>query len=86
MKISSHWPEATNHLINLALGWGVLSVLLGFFYSFDAMESSTEVKASTIIPYFLRVTGITFLMGSILLSLPIFIWKLLSKKNPITKE
>lgn len=86
MKVTSHWPEATKHLMALALCWGALSIFLGLFYAFDAMESSREVTASMAIPYFLKVTVITFLIGSIVLSLPILIWKLLNKKNELSKE
>lgn len=80
MKITLIWPGVTKHLIALALGWGGFSVLLGLFYAFDAMEASKEVTASTAVPYFLKVTAITFLIGSVLLSLPIFIWKLQNNK------
>lgn len=81
MKVTSDWPEATKHLIALALSWGVLSIFLGLFYAFDAMETSKEITASMAIPYFLKATGITFLIGLIVLSLPILIWKLITKEK-----
>ncbi len=80
MKVTSHWPEATKHLIALALSWGALSILVGLFYAFDAMETSKEVTASMAIPYFLKATAITFLIGLIVLSIPLLIWKLLNKE------
>ena len=86
MKITSHWPDITKHVVALALGWWVLSVLLGLFYAFDSLEASKEANITQAIPEFLLVATITFLIGSILLSLPILIWKLLSKKNALTKE
>jgi len=86
MKITLHWPGVTKHLIALALGWGGFSVLLGLFYAFDVIEASGDVTPTLAIPYFLKVTAITFLIGSIVLSLPIIIWKSLSKKNALNKE
>jgi flagellar biosynthesis protein FliR len=77
----SHWPGVTKHLMALALGWGLLSILLGLFYAFDALEASSELTPSLAVPYFLKVTGTTFLIGLIVLSLPIIIWKSHSKKN-----
>ena len=80
MKITSHWPGATKHLIAFALGWCLLSILLGLFYAFDAMEASKEVTPSLAVPYFLKVTAVTFLIGLIVLSIPLLIWKLLNKE------
>ena len=81
MTINSHWPDATKHLIALAVSWILLSLLIGLFYTFDVIESSKEATASIAILYFLKVTAITFLMGSLALSLPIFIWILLNKSK-----
>jgi hypothetical protein len=78
MKLTSHWPEVTKHLIALVLSWGALSILLGLFYAFDAMETSKEVSASMAIPYFLKVTAFTFLIGLLVLGLPLLIWKILN--------
>ena len=64
----------------LALAWGLLSILLGLFYAFDAMEASSELTPSLAVPYFLKATATTFLIGSLVLSLPIFTWTLLNKK------
>jgi uncharacterized membrane protein len=80
MKVTSHWPEATKHIIALALSWGALSILVGLLYAFDAMETSKEVTTSMAIPYFLKATAITFLIGLIVLSIPLLIWKLLNKE------
>ena len=65
----------------LALGWGVLSILLGLFYAFDAMEASREVTPSLAVPYFLKITALTFLIGLLILSIPVLIWKLLNKNE-----
>ena len=86
MKITSHWPDITKHVVALALGWWVLSVLLGLFYAFDSLEASKEANITQAIPEFLLVAVITFLTGSVVLSLPLFIWKLLNKKNELIKE
>ncbi len=78
MSITSYWPEVTKHLIALALGWSLLSILLGLFYAFDAMENS---KASLAISDFFKITSLTLLIGLLLLSIPLLIWKLMSKKG-----
>ena len=68
-------------MMALALGWGVLSILLGLFYAFDAMEASREVTPSLAVPYFLKITALTFLIGLLILSIPVLIWKLLNKNE-----
>jgi hypothetical protein len=78
MKLTLHWPEVTRHLIAFALGWCLLSILFGLFYAFDAMESS---KASLAISDFFKITSLTLLIGLLLLSIPLLIWKLMSKKG-----
>ena len=64
----------------LALAWGLLSILLGLFYAFDAMEASSELTPSLAVPYFLKATATTFLIGLIVLSIPLLILKLLNKE------
>jgi hypothetical protein len=81
MKLALYWPGVTKHLIALTIGWFMFSVLLGLFYAFDAMEATTEIPASTAIQYFLKVAAITFFIGSIALTLPVIIWKLLDRNN-----
>ena len=81
MKITAHWPDVTKHLIALTVGWGLFSILLGLFFAFDSMEASKAASIPEAMPEFLQVTAITFLIGSIVLSLPIFLWQLLNKKN-----
>lgn len=80
MKITSHWPGVTKHLIAFALGWCLLSILLGLFYAFNVMEASADITPTLVIPYFLKVTAATFLIGLIVLSIPFLIWKLLNKE------
>lgn len=81
MKSNTHWPGVTKHLIALALGWFVFSVLLGLFYAFDAMEGSTDVTPSVVVTYFLKVTAVTFLIGLIALSVPLVTWKIWNDKQ-----
>lgn len=80
MKITAHWPDITKHLIALTLGWGLFSILLGLFFAFDTMEASKAASIPEAIPQFLQVTVISFLIGSIVLGLPILIWKLVNKE------
>ena len=78
MKITSHWPGVTKHLIAFALGWSALSMLLGLFFAFDALEVS---KSSLAISDFLKITILSLLIGFIILSVPVMIWKLLNKDD-----
>ncbi len=78
MKINTHWPGVTKHLIALALGWSALSMLLGLFFAFDALESS---KSALAISDFIKITSLTLLIGLLVLSIPLLIWKLMSKSD-----
>lgn len=78
MKINTQWPGVTKHLIAFALGWSALSMLLGLFFAFDALESS---KSALAISEFIKITSLAFFIGSIVLSIPLLIWKLMSKKG-----
>ena len=80
MKITAHWPEVTKHLIALTLSWGAFSILLGLFFAFDTMEASKAASIPEAIPEFFRVATTSFLSGSIVLGIPILVWKLVNKK------
>lgn len=81
MKIISHWPEFTKHITAFVIGWGLFSILLGLFFGFDMMEASVEAIPSLAISYILKIATLTFLIGLIVLSLPLVIWKTLNDKQ-----
>ena len=81
MKIISHWPEVTKHITAFVIGWGLFSVLLGLFFSFDTMEASKEIVPTLLFPDFLKIAALTFLIGLLILSIPVLIWKLLNKNE-----
>lgn len=68
MKFKLHWPEGIRHLIALAISWLIFSLLIGLFQYFKILESSIDQLQSLAIVEGLKISGITFFIGVIVIS------------------
>lgn len=60
--------EISSNLILLAIGWLVLSVMIGLFQIFDFLEASTDSSQTTAMVAGLKMPGIIFSIGLIVIS------------------
>ncbi len=82
MKITSLWPEVIKYLIFLAIGWFVFCVLVGLFKTFDLLEASKEPSQTSAMFKGLKISGIMFFTGVIVMGSILAIFSRNKKKEP----
>jgi hypothetical protein len=81
MKITLPWPEAIRHLTLLTIGWFLLCVMIGLYKTFDLLEASTETNQISQILGGLKISSITFFIGTAAISSVPVIFSLNKKRE-----